>query len=501
MAQFVNLNSKLINILIGCRMKNKITFTTLVFALFFSVGDLYSQNFTAEGRLVTVYTTAEGTDLRLTKTNQLIFADAVQPLENEISVFVNPQKTFQTFMGIGGAITDAAAEVFAKLPKDKQDEFLNSYYSAEKGIGYNIARLSIHSCDFSSASFTYIEENDKELKTFSIEHDKEFRIPLIKKAIERTGSNLKIYASPWSPPAFMKSNNNMLRGGKLLPEYYDSWATYYTKFIKSYEAENIPIWGITVQNEPMATQTWESCIYAAEEERDFLKNHLGPTMEREGLGDKKIIVWDHNRDLITDRANIIFSDPEASKYAWGIGFHWYETWAGGEPMFDNLSNVAESFPSKNLIFTEGCAESFRSDHYEYWPNAERYGKSMINDFNRGTVAWTDWNILLDEIGGPNHVGNFCFAPVHANTKTGELIYTPSYYYIGHFSKFVRANAKRVSSTASRSHLLTTSFINEDRTIVTVIMNQSDLSINYRLYIGRNAIEETIPPHSMQTLVY
>ena len=127
---------------------------------------------------------------------------------------------------------------------------------------------------------------------------------------------------------------------------------------------------------------------------------------------------------------------------------------------------------------------------------------MINDFNNGTVGWTDWNILLDEKGGPNHVENFCFAPLHGDTKTGELIYTPSYYYIGHFSKFIRPNAKRISTVSSRSHLLSTSFINENGNIVTVVMNQSDLEIKYKLYVGTSsAVEVVIPAHAIQTLVY
>jgi glucosylceramidase len=460
-----------------------------------------NKEFTVDGKEVVIYTTAENSELKLTQTGTKSFKPADQPVESEISIFVNPNNTFQTFLGIGGAITDASAEVFATLSKEKQDEFLEAYYSVDKGIGYTLARTSIHSCDFSSGSFTYVSDDDKELKTFNIDHDREYRLPLIKKAIEAAGGVLPFYASPWSPPTFMKSNNNMLHGGKLLPEYNSAWALYYTKFIKAYEKEGIPIWGITIQNEPMATQIWESCIYSAVEERDFLKNHLGPTMEREGLGDKKIVVWDHNRDLINNRANTIFDDPEAAKYAWGIGFHWYESWAGGEEMYHNIGKVNESYPDKKLLFTEGCAESFRPDGYQTWKNAERYGRSMINDFNNGTVGWTDWNILLDEKGGPNHVGNFCFAPLHADTRTGELIYTPSYYYIGHFSKFIRPNAKRVSTVSSRSHLLSTSFINEDGKIVTVIMNQSDLEITYKLYIGQNAVDETILPHSMQTLVY
>lgn len=458
-------------------------------------------NISVKGKTATVYTTAPDTDLRLTKTGTVEFKPAMQPLESEVSVFVNPSEQYQSLIGIGGAITDASAEVFAKLSKEKQIEFLNAYYSIEKGIGYSLARTNIHSCDFSSGSYTYVNEGDKELNTFSIQHDKQFRIPLIKKAIETTGGKLLLYGSPWSPPAFMKDNNNMLKGGKLLPEFYQSWANYYTKFIKAYESEGIPVWGITLQNEPMAVQRWESCIYTAEEERDFLKNFLGPTMEREGLSDKKIVVWDHNRDLMNQRANTIFGDPEAAKYAWGLGFHWYESWSGGEQMFNNVKIVNESYPDKKLLFTEGCADSFTPEGYQSWKNGERYGLSMINDFNNGTVGWTDWNILLDETGGPNHVQNFCFSPIHADTKTGELIYTPEYYYIGHFSKFIRPNAKRLSTACSRSQLLSTSFINENGNMVSVVMNQSEKEIKYKLYVGSDAIELNIPAHSIQSIIY
>ena len=454
-----------------------------------------------EGKEVITYTTAENTENRLSETGKQTFATGEQPLETEIAVFVNPQKTFQTFFGIGGAITDASAEVFAKLPEDKQSEFLDAYYDQEKGIGYSLARTNIHACDFSKGLFTYIEEGDADLKTFSVEVDKEYKIPLIKKAIAKAGGELPLYASPWSPPAFMKTNNNMLRGGKLKPEFRDPWAMYYAKFIQAYEALDIPVFGLTIQIEPMAVQRWESCIYTAEEERDFLKNHLGPTLEKEGLGDRKIIVWDHNRDLINHRANTILNDPEAAKYVWGVGFHWYETWTGGDPMFVNLDNVKESFPDKNLVFTEGCNEAFNPEKYQFWPNAERYGRSMINDFNQGTVAWTDWNILLDETGGPNHVSNLCFAPIHADTRTGELIYTPTYYYIGHFSKFVRPGAKRISTVASRSQLMATSFLNEDGSMVTVVMNASGNPATYKLMVGEQMITETIEGHAMQTMVY
>jgi glucosylceramidase len=450
---------------------------------------------------LTVYTTAKDTDHRLTKTGTYPFRERVQPTEGEISIFVNSSKQFQKFLGIGGSFTDASAEVFAKLDNAKQEEFLEAYYDTEKGIGYSLARTTIHSSDFGSASHTYIDEGDKALETFTIEKDKQFRIPLIKRATEAAGGELLLYASPWSAPAFMKSNNNMLRGGKLLPEYYESWAKYYTKFIEAYESEGMPIWGISIQNEPMATQRWESMIYTAQEERDFLKNHLGPAMEEAGFGDKNIVVWDHNRDLLTDRANVILDDPEAYKYVWGVGYHWYETWAGGDSMHDNLAAVKESYPEIELLFTEGTVEGFREDRYQYWPNAERYARSMIKDFNIGTVGWTDWNLLLDHTGGPNHVSNFCFAPIHADTRTGELIYTPTYYYIGHFSKFIRPEAKRISTSSSRSVLLATSFINTDNQIATVVMNETDNAIDYHFLADMQQVTLTIPARSMQTLVY
>ena len=457
--------------------------------------------FSTTGKQVRVYTTADQTAHRISPTDTLSFKAVGQPKETQICVFVDPARQFQDFLGIGGALTDASAETFALLPKDKQREFLNAYFDDKHGLGYKLARTNIHSCDFSSGSYTYVTEGDKQLKSFSLAHDKQYRIPFIKQALAATGGKLNLFASPWSPPAFMKDNNDMLRGGSLKPEFYQSWATYYAKFIKAYQNEGIPIWGISIQNEPMANQRWESCIYSAEQERDFLKNYLGPTLKREGLGDKKIIAWDHNRDLIYQRASTILSDPQAAKFVWGIGYHWYEPWSGGAQMFDNVRLVYETFPDKHLIFTEGCVDSFDARKIGEWKFGEQYGRSMINDFNNGTVGWTDWNILLDENGGPNHVANYCFAPVHANTKTGELTYLSSYYYIGHFSKFIQPGARRIASSPSRSQLLSTAFLNPDGTVAVVVMNPTEKPASYWLWLSGNAAEVNSLPHSIQTLVF
>lgn len=446
-------------------------------------------------KMVTVYTTARDTKDRISKTQVLTFKQHGQPLETEACIFVDPDKSFQTVLGIGGALTDASAETFYKLPKAKQQEIMKAYYSRTDGIGYSLARTHIQSCDFSSGSYTYVADNDKALKTFSVDHDKKYRIPFIKEAITAAGGKLPMFVTPWSPPAWMKTNNDMLHGGKLKPEFAQAWANMYIKFIKEYERLGMPIWGLSTQNEPMANQTWESCIFTAEDERDFIKNYLGPTLQRSGLGDKKLIAWDHNRDLIYQRASTILEDPAAAKYVWGVGFHWYV-----HDVFDNVKRVAEAFPNKKLLFTEGCAERYNAKTINDWKWGETYGKSMVNDFNNGIVGWTDWNILLDEQGGPNHAGNFCYAPIHADTKTGELTYMNSFYYIGHFSKFIRPGAKRIISSSNRDELMTTAFMNSNNQLVVVVLNTTDEKLPYNLWIKGMAAATTSLPHSITTLI-
>ena len=447
-----------------------------------------------------VYTTAKGTTLRLSPSGSLHLEPASQAVNEGTWIFVDPTKTFQTMLGIGGALTDASAETFAKLPEKTQEELLTAYYNPEKGIGYTLGRTNINSCDFSSGSYTYVANHDTQLKTFSVAHDEKYRIPFIKQAIAAAGGHLTLFVSPWSPPAWMKDNDDMLHGGKLLPQYRQAWANYFVKFIKAYQAHGIPIWGMTVQNEPLAVQIWESCIYTAQEERDFIKNYLGPTLARDGLGSKKIIAWDHNRDLLYYRASVVLEDPDAAKYVWGIGYHWYESWSGGEMMFNNERLVHEAFPNTHLLFTEGCVDHFNIKQVDDWNLGEKYGRSMIHDFNAGTVGWTDWNVLLDEHGGPNHVGNYCFAPIIGDTQSGKLIYTNIYYYIGQFSKFIRPGAKRIISSPSTSQLLTTAFVNKDGSLAVIVMNPTDSKINYHLWVRGKAALTASLPHSIATII-
>jgi glucosylceramidase len=444
---------------------------------------------------VDVYLTAEATGQKLATTGALTLTPMAELTEKQQYVFVDATKQFQTILGIGGALTDASAETYAKLPEAKRRELIRAYYDPRDGIGYTLARTNIHSCDFSSGSYTYVAEGDRELRTFSIEHDQRYRIPLIKDAIAAAGGNLTLYASPWSPPAWMKDNGNMLRGGKLKPEFADAWARYFVKFVRAYEAAGIPVWGLTVQNEPMAVQRWESCFFTAEEERDFVRDHLGPTLAKAGLGDRKLIVWDHNRTLMYERARVMLDDPKAAQYVWGVGFHWYVNDA-----YENVRRVSEAYPKVHLLLTEACLYPWDRAKMNEWHWGERYGTAILRDLNSGAEGWTDWNILLDETGGPNHVQNFCYAPIHADTQTGELLYMNSFYYIGHFSKFIRPGARRVIASTTIDMIETTAFKNPDGTVAVVVLNTTDKEQPFTLKVEGDVAMASSPAHSIMTLV-
>jgi glucosylceramidase len=408
------------------------------------------------------------------------------------SIMIDPTRTFQKVEGFGGAFTEATAATFYKMSPARQEEIMRASFDKEQGQAYSVCRTHINSCDFALGNYAYTEvDGDTEFKHFSIERDRQALIPMIKGATEIAGA-IKLFASPWSPPAWMKTTGQMNHGGKLKPEYRDAWARYYCRYIREYEREGIPIWGLSVQNEPEATQTWDSCIYTGEEERDFVRDHLGPTLHAEGLERIKLIIWDHNRDRMFERAKAVYDDPEAAKYVWGTGFHWYV----GD-FFDNVQKVHDAWPDKQLIFTEGCTE--KGTHLNSWTLGERYARSMIQDLNHWTVAWVDWNMVLDETGGPNHVGNFCSAPIICDTRTDEVLYQSSFYYIGHFSRFIRPGAKRILCASTRDELQTTAFVNPDGEIAVVVFNESEKSITYALkYNGQAALLESIP-RSIQTL--
>jgi glucosylceramidase len=449
-----------------------------------------------------VVTSAKGQGERFATRALAPAQPAVQPVETDISVFVDTSKRFQAIFGFGGAVTDATADLYARLKPAAKKAFITACFDPREGLGYTIMRTSINSSDFGTDTYTYVKDGDKSLASFDIGHDLKNRIPLLREGLAAArgyGSEMRVIATPWSAPAWMKANKTMLKGGKLLPEYREAWAQYYVEFIQAYEKAGVPIWGLSVQNEPMATQTWESMLYTAEDETRFLGDYLGPTLKSAGLGGKKILVWDHNRDLLPQRAGHILSDPKARPYIWGVAYHWYETWAGGAPMHANVAAVHEAYPDVPLLMTEGCIEKYDATRLQDWANGERYGSQMIADLNAGCAGWVDWNLLLDMRGGPNHKNNFCFAPLHASDD-GELVFTPIYSAIAHISRHFKPQARRISAASSRSVLETTAFRNPDGSIAVVVLNKTEEAQKYRLFIDKVEVTVDIPARAIQTVL-
>lgn len=470
---------------------------TLIILLILNSGSLAMSNKNGnlknENKVITVYLTAKDTNDRLDLQEPIEFQNTLEP--SKATVLIDDSKTYQTIEGFGGSFTEAAAYALSQVDPKLRTEAINAYFNQETGLGYNLCRTHINSCDFSLGNYAYSEvEGDTELECFDISRDKKLLIPLIKDAMAVAGSEIKIVSSPWSPPAWMKTNGQMNHGGKLKPECRDTWALYYAKYIKAYRNEGIDIWAITVQNEPAAVQVWDSCVYSAEEEGQFVKDHLGPTMWDQGLKDIKILVWDHNKDIIFERVQPILSDPETAKYVWGAGFHWY---SGDD--FENLKKVHNAFPDKKLLFTEGCQEG--GVHLGSWALGERYAHDMIGDLNNWTVGWIDWNMVLNEQGGPNHVGNYCSAPIIANSKENKLYYQSSYYYLGHFSKFIRPGAVRIASQVNNSDLEVTAFKNPDGRIAVVCLNRTDNNLNFSLKDTSGRAKLISPANSIMTLIY
>lgn len=428
-------------------------------------------------------------DLALQPVAQLMADAAIAGMPKLV---VNSARRFQRIEGFGGAFTEAAATTWQQLPPAEANALLQAYFDVGAGHGYTFNRVHMNSCDFSLGNYAHAEvPGDEALAHFSIDRDRRALLPMIKAAMKVAARPMKLLVSPWSPPAWMKTNGEMNNGGKLLARYARAWAQCYVKFIQAYEAEGVPIWGVSVQNEPDAVQRWDSCVYSAEEERDFVRDHLGPALHAAGLARIRIVIWDHNRDQMVQRADVVYSDPEAAKYVWGCGFHWYV-----EDHFDHVGLLHDAYPDKQLLFTEGCQEG--GPHIGSWATGERYGRSIINDLNRWTVGWIDWNLLLDETGGPNHVGNLCSAPMLADREQNRLMPQSAYDYLGHFSRFIRPGAHRVLCSASSQDLECTAAINEDGSIAVVVMNRSERAHRFTLRIDGQAGVAALPARCIAT---
>lgn len=408
---------------------------------------------------------------------------------------IYPQVTKQTMSGFGGAITEAAAYTLSRMSPKVQEEVMELYFGAA-GNQYNFCRTHIQSCDFALDNYVYVgDETDKELKTFSLERDEKYIIPMIQ-AARKMNSEIRFLASPWSPPAFMKTNGEMNHGGILKKEYYAMWAEMMVKYVAEYKKRGIPITCLTVQNEPKAVQIWDSCIYTGEEEAIFAAEYLKPMLKKYGLSDVKVAIWDHNKDVILDRVEESFSVNGAEEAIDAIAFHWYS----GDH-FEELQEVYSRYPEMELIFTEGCVEYSRFENNNQVKNAEMYAHDILGNINSGMSSYLDWNLILDEKGGPNHVKNFCDAPVMYKEKEDKLDIKLSYYYIGHFSRFIKNGAKRVLVSKYTDEVDAAGFVNPDGTKIMVVLNKTEKEQRFQVYENGNICSIKMESHCIMTLCW
>ena len=484
---------------------------------FFSFLVMISCDRKPEPLKVKVYETSSGGN-KLTHITEFTASDSV------VNIKLFPEEKFQTITGFGGSFTESSAYLLNKLSKENRKKIIDAYFGSE-GAKYSLTRTHMNSCDFSVSNYSYAPvEGDKELDNFSIQEDLDDIIPMIKEAMTVSEEGFKIISSPWTAPPWMKDNNKWV-GGKLLPEYYDTWALFFSKYADAYKEEGIDIWGFTVENEPLGNgNNWESMHFTAEEMNDFVMNHLGPKLEADGKGDLKILGYDQNRDHLKHWVDVMYKNEETSKYFDGTAIHWYASTYDWMP--ETLQYAHNKAPNKYLIQSEACVDSevpkWEDDQW-YWAKEAtdwgwdwapedqkylhpkyspvyRYARDIIGCLNNWVDGWVDWNMVLDKQGGPNWFKNWCVAPVIVDPENDEVYFTPIYYTLSHFSKYIRPEAKIIGLENTDDSLMVTAAQNPDGSIAVVILNQDPEAKNFNLSLNESAIDLSISGQAIQTII-
>lgn len=458
------------------------------------------------------------------KGNKLAKVTEFAAAESVVNITLLPEETFQEITGFGGSFTQASAYLLNQLSAKNREKILEAYFG-KTGAEYSLTRTHINSSDFSTGNYSYATTvDDMALENFSIEVDMDDIIPMIKEAMEVSEDGFKIISSPWTAPPWMKDNKDW-KGGKLLPAYYDTWALYFSKYIEAYNAEGIDIWGITVENEPLGNDSnWESMHFNPEEMNDFVKNHLGPKLSDDGHN-VKILGYDQNRDSeLIEWVDAMYGDKDAASYYDGTAVHWYGSTY--DVFAEELQYAKKMAPNKHLIQTEATVDAqvprWKDDEW-YWSKEAidwgwnwapedrkhlhpkyvpvyRYARDMIGTLNNWVDGWVDWNMVLDRQGGPNWAKNWCVAPVIVDPDNDEVYFTPLYYTIAHFSKFMRPGAVRIGHSHDDSELLVTAVQNPDGSIAVAVLNQNDVPKNLEISLNGKTSTLAIDGKALQTIV-
>lgn len=408
--------------------------------------------------------------------------------ENEL-LNLYPQMRYQTMEGFGGAATDSAGYVFSKMDEEQQRKMLTQYFGADK-MKYRLVRIPIDSCDFSIEHYEADSDpEDETFENFSFARVERYILPLLDAAQTIYGGKLDIMLSPWSPPSYMKTNGERNNGGKLKPQYRRRWAEYICRYIEEYRSRGYRVTKLTMQNEPKAVQTWDSCIYTAQEEKEFLRDYLFPTMQEHGLADIEIYLWDHNKERAFEWAETIL-DEETEKMVAGIAFHWYS----GDH-FEALRMIREKYPRLKLMLSEACIEYSKFAADDYLKNAQKYAHDMIGNLNEGMSCFMDWNLVLDKQGGPNHVGNFCDAPYLFDIEEGVLREGNLQAYLWHFSHFIEQGAVRIGISRYTDQIEAVAFWKDEK-ITFVVLNRTKQELPLYVRIGDMCARVTAAPESI-----
>lgn len=491
--------------------------------------------------LVDIYqTSAAGDNLKLISEGKESSSISVK---TNIELTLYPENEYQEYYGFGASFTESSAWNLATIPVELRKDVLTKLFSPTEGAGFTLTRTHINSSDYSNNHYTYVDANDETLSSFSINEDlKGFSgnennqvkdieliepgydlIPMILEASDIEGADFKIIASPWSPPSWMKTDETSeMTNGTLLPKYYGLWAEYLSKYVSAYAEQGINMWGITPQNEPLHAHDarWDSNGFTPEQGRDFLRDYLGPQLVKDGhlnlnnLDDGlKVLIYDHNKSEVNNYVAPTYSDPEASKYAWGTAFHWYASSKLEENNWheDELDKLQSTYPDKARIHTESSIDIDDKDPIgQYWRESTDYaGKfvpfntyayDIITDMNHGVQGYIEWCIILSHLGQPNPYDNFNSAPVLINPNTDEVTYTPLYYLLSHFSKFIRPGAHRIAIEGqSLDDLIYTAAKNTDGSITVVVFNKNETAQNLSLNLKGHNFAVQISPMAMQTI--
>ncbi|WP_051705235.1 discoidin domain-containing protein [Streptomyces sp. NRRL S-455] len=451
---------------------------------------------TARGNSVRVWLTDMSADKWVAGQDDVLFK--AETTANPLTIKIDDRVKYQKVQGFGAAMTDSSAWLIDKLPTARRTELMGKLFDPSKGIGLSLLRSPMGATDINaSGNYSYNDmpagQTDPKLSNFSIQHDVPYIIPALRQALS-LNPTIKIVANPWSPPGWMKTSGSMI-GGTLKPEYTSALANYFVKFIQAYDEAGVPISYISPQNEPMGTPTWPGMFLSAYQESELIQE-IGKAFEANGIS-TKILAWDHNWD-VPSYPETIFSDPAASKYTAGTGWHIYS----GTPTHQTL--VHNDYPTKETYITEATGGVWQdSDRTAF---SEALGTWIIN----GTRNWANgvmlWNIALDPDRGPLN-SDTAGIPMLRGLLTidptdGRVSYNVDYYALAHASKFVKPGARRIySNTFGEGSVENVAFQNPDGSKVLIAYNSGSAAKTFSVADGTHSFDYSLNAGDAVTFTY